>query len=1129
VSLRLPVGFAFFVLTVAGLSVAETALAVPVGHPIPAPKKPTIAEKSDEPAIAAAAFGMREGFEARLFAAEPDVANPVSFSVDEKGRVFVCETFRQGRAVNDNRGHDDAWVNADLAAQSVEDRDAFYRRLLDAKTVAEWERDDDRVRMLVDTDGDGVADESRVYADGFNGLMAGTAAGILARRGEVWLACIPSFYRLRDLDGDGRIDAGPEEREELSTGYGIRVALRGHDLHGLVLGPDGRIYFSIGDRGYRLTVDGRTLHDPGSGAVFRCNPDGSGFEIFATSLRNPQELAFDDLGNLFTVDNNSDGGDQARLVHLLPGSDSGWNMSFQYMEDRGPWHREKLWHTAHDGQPAWVIPPLAHIGSGPSGLCFYPGTGLGSHFDRRFLLCDFRGGAANSSIRSFRVVPKGASFAPVDEEETFRNVLATDAEVGPDGALWVSDWVHGWEGEGKGRIWRFVPEARSAAEQAAVDEVQQLLGGAWDRLEESRLASLLAHADRRIRLEAQWELVRRDRVAVLDSAAGDPKVPLLARVHAIQGLAQRARGMGLAVEKGATGPAFLPFLADPSWEIRMVAARELGDTGRTVDGACVTALVGLLRDDHLQVRAAAAIALGRIGRLAGGLGEPVVWALLVEADGAAAGDPHYRHAVVMGLAGCSDDAVLASLVTDPSPRVRLAAVVALRRRMSDGVATFLDDADPRVATEAARAIHDLPLEGAWSDLARRVATGPLDEAFMRRAIAAAERSGTVEDARRLVALAARSDAPQGMRSLALDVLRMWENPPSRSRVNGSWQPFESRVAGPAREALESALPDLLASNLDDTLRAGLLKAAAELGIASVGPLLAEWARDSKRSAVSRAEALLTLDAAGDATALDLSGLLLRDDAPAVRTAARRVRSARLPAAETVAELARAATAADVGERQTAIDLLGGIDDPAAVRAVTALVAGLRSKRDGTTELEINEAAARRLGQGEADRLAAERAASALEGDTTAAWRDCLDGGDPARGRALFYGKVAVSCVRCHRAEGTGGDVGPKLDGIAKDKDRRYLLEAIVAPDAKVADAFRTTVIVTDDGRTLAGIVSGEKDGVLTLKNADGGIVDVPLGTIEDRASGPSSMPADIVRKLSRRELRDLVAWLSSLE
>ena len=1121
----MPVRSPVVVLTVLlALLSGAAALAVPGGHPIPAPRKPTIAEKSDEPVTAAAAFGMREGFEARLFAAEPDVANPVAFSVDEKGRVFVCETFRQGRAVNDNRGHDDAWVNADLAAQSVEDRDAFYRRLLDEKTVAEWELDDDRVRMLVDTDSDGVADEASVYADGFNGLMAGTAAGILARRGEVWVACIPSFYRLRDLDGDSRVDGSAGERQELSTGYGIRVALRGHDLHGLVMGPDGRIYFSIGDRGYKISLDGQTYHDPGSGAVFRCHPDGSGFEIFATSLRNPQELAFDDLGNLFTVDNNSDGGDQARLVHVLPGSDSGWNMSFQYMEDRGPWHREKLWHTAHDGQPAWIIPPLAHIGSGPSGLSFYPGTGLGRHFDGRFFLCDFRGGAANSSIRTFRVGPKGASFAPIDEEETFRNVLATDAEVGPDGALWVSDWVHGWEGEGKGRLWRFVPKVRSAAEQGEVDEVQSLLGGDWEQLEASRLATLLGHVDRRVRLEAQWELVRRGDDATLEGVAANSGAPLLARVHAIQGLSQMARGSLL---RPSVVLPFAPLLGDPSWEIRMVAARELGDSGAAVDEADRSKLIGLLHDHDLHVRSAAAIALGRIGRQ-GGPDPVAARALAAEADGAAAADPHYRHAIVMGLAGMSDLVGLAALSTDPSPRVRLAAVVALRRLGSDVVAGFLDDADPRVATEAARAIHDLPLAGVWSELAKRVATGPLDEAFLRRAVAAAEASGTKADAERLVALAARSDAPVAIRALALDVLRTWSQPPVRSRVNGSWQPIDPRDAVPAREALETALPDLLASNLDDTLRAGLLKGAAELGIASVGPLLADWARDGSRSPASRAEALVTLDAAGDTAAIDLSAALLHDASPAVRSAARKVRAARLPAAETVAELARAAAAADVGERQTAIDLLGRIDNPAATTAVAALVDGLRSQRDGATELEINEAAARRLGQEVADRLAAERVATALQGDSTAAWRDCLDGGDAAKGRAIFFGKVAVSCVRCHRAEGVGGDVGPKLDGIAKEKDRQYLLEAIVAPDAKVADAFRTTVIITDDGRTVAGIVTGEKDGVLTLKTADGGMVEVPLNTIEDRASGPSSMPADLAGKLTRRELRDLVAWLSSL-
>lgn len=1108
--------------------VTATALAVPGGHPIPAPRKPTVAERSNEPATAAAAFGMPEGFEARLFAAEPDVANPVAFSVDEQGHVFVCETFRQGRAVNDNRGHDDEWVDADLAAQSIEDRDAFYRRLVDAETVAEWELDDDRVRLLVDRDGDDAADGSYVWADGFNGLMAGTAAGILARRGEVWLACIPSFYRLRDLDGDGRIDRTPEERAELSTGYGIRVALRGHDLHGLVMGPDGRIYFSIGDRGYKISHDGRTFHDPGSGAVFRCHPDGSGFEVFATSLRNPQELAFDDLGNLFTVDNNSDGGDQARLVHVLPGSDSGWNMSFQSMEDRGPWHREKLWHTAHDGQPAWIIPPLAHIGSGPSGLSFYPGTGLGRHFDQRFLLCDFRGGAATSSIRTFRVVPKGASFTPVDEEETFRNVLATDAEVGPDGSLWVSDWVHGWEGEGKGRIWRFVPGRRTAAEQDLVDEVKSLLRAEWAHVEAPRLVTLLGHVDRRIRLEAQWELARRGAVASLTAVAVDPRAPLAARVHAIQGLGQVARE-GDATEGHVASPAFTALFDDPAWEIRMVAARELGDAGLPVAPSGRKVLVDLLHDDHLQVRSAAAIALGRIGRGVGAPDEAAVRALALEADGAAAADPHYRHAVVMGLVGCGDDAGLARLAADPSPRVRLAAVVALRRRGSERLVAFLDDSDPRVAAEAARAIHDLPLPGVLADLAARVATGPLDEAFLRRAVAAAERSGTGADAAGLVALAARADAPTLIRALALDVLRTWARPPRRSRVNGSWQPIEPRDARPARDALEAALPELLASNLDDALRAGLLKAAAELGIASVGPLLADWARDGSRSPASRAEALLTLDAAGDASAVDLATALLRDGPPAVRTAARKVRAARLPPDQTVAELALASASADVAERQAAIDLLGGIEHPDAVSAVAALVERLRSSGDAATELEVNEAAARRLGGEVAGRIAAERIATAPEGDPTAAWRDCLEGGDPSRGRSIFFGKAAVSCVRCHRAEGTGGDVGPRLDGIAKDKDRRHLLEAIVAPDAKVADAFRTTVLVTDDGRTIAGIVTGEHDGVLTLKAADGGTIEVPLDAIEDRAGGPSSMPADLAGKLSRRELRDLVAWLASLE
>lgn len=1114
------------------------AWAVPTGETSPAPKPPVVAARSDEPAKASAAFGMPPGMEVKLFAAEPDVANPVAFAIDEQGRVFVCETFRQNRGVSDNRGHTAEWVDADLASQSVEDRQAYHRRLLGDK-AREWELHDDRVRLLVDTNRDGVADAATVFADGFNGLIEGTAAGILARRGDVFLTCIPSLYRLRDLDGDGRADATPAERSVLSTGYGARVAFRGHDMHGLALGPDGRLYFTIGDRGYKVeykddTGKTHTAHDPASGAVFRCEPDGSGFEVFATGLRNPQEIAFDDLGNLFTVDNNSDAGDKARLVHVMPGSDSGWNMAFQYLGDRGPWHREKIWHLANAEQPAGLVPPLAHIGAGPSGFAAYPGTGLPAHFDGRFLLADFRGGPVGSSVRSFRLRPKGASFEPYDEEETFKNVLATDVEFGPDGAVWVSDWVQGWNGEGKGRIWRFLP---SEPQPAGEVNVAALLAGDWTTVAAEQLVRLLKHADRRLRLEAQWELARRGDASPFEAVVTDQSQPLLARVHALTGLCQIARRSGGSAAQKPLA-AITAAVADPAWEIRCVAARSVGEAWAECSGtsdataasrqASRAALLERLADDNLQVRAAAAIAIGQLGSGS----EAVTSGLVAMAERDVTGDhvdPHLRHAIVMGFTGAFDAPARLALVGHSSAAVRLVDCLAMRRCRDSGIARFLGDTDPRIVLEAARAIHDLPMDALLPALAACASyqppQGKADDALLRRVISAAEKIGSPEGARLLAVVASRSDLATDRRVEAINALRAWAKPPQRNRVAGFWQ-FHSvpRDPGMARAAVEAALPDLLGSKLDEPLRFAVLQAATELGIASTGPMLVTWCHDATCSPASRAKALDSLLASHPAAAVEVAARLRDDPQPAVRMAARSVRAARLPADEVVPELEAAIGSTDVAERQAAVSLLAGIEAPTGVEAVKRLAAKLDAGGlDPTIHLEVLEATQKRLG-----REAAAASASGTSEEMVAAWSDTLEGGDIARGRELFYTKGEVTCVRCHYAEGKGGDVGPKLDGIAATKPRPYLLESIVAPNATVAEAYRTTVILTDAGQTVAGIIVSEDAERVKLKMADGGIKEVAVASIDERTSGPSSMPADLAGKLTRRELRDLIAWLASL-
>ena len=283
------------------LSAAEPEPTAPAGRgqlkPEPRSTAPEIEPASEEGQQALSRMKLPAGLKATLWAAEPMLANPVAFNFDEHGRIFVSETFRYRTSVLDIRDY--MWtLEDDLANRNQDDFLASIRRNFGEAGVEELSIESERLVLLEDTNGDGVADKSSVYADNFRSPIDGIASGVMTRRGDVWFTNIPSLWKFTGHDK-------AETRTELLKGFGVRFNFTGHDFHGLILGPDGRIYFSLGDRGASVpTKEGGVINAADTGSVFRCWPDGRGLELFATGLRNPQSLLFNEYGDLFTGDND---------------------------------------------------------------------------------------------------------------------------------------------------------------------------------------------------------------------------------------------------------------------------------------------------------------------------------------------------------------------------------------------------------------------------------------------------------------------------------------------------------------------------------------------------------------------------------------------------------------------------------------------------------------------------------------------------------------------------------------------------------------------------------------------------------------------------------------------------------
>ena len=139
------------------------------------------------------------------------------------------------------------------------------------------------------------------------------------------------------------------------------------------------------------------------------------------------------------------------------------------------------------------------------------------------------------------------------------------------------------------------------------------------------------------------------------------------------------------------------------------------------------------------------------------------------------------------------------------------------------------------------------------------------------------------------------------------------------------------------------------------------------------------------------------------------------------------------------------------------------------------------------------------------------------------------GGNSAEGKKIFLERPEASCVRCHKASGEGGEVGPELTGIGTRKDREYLLQSIIMPNAQIAPGFETVIVTLKNGTSYAGLVKSQDADSLELNSPEDGPLKLNQAEITSRAQGLSAMPEGMNQVLSRQDLRNLVEFLSSLK
>ncbi|WP_018616935.1 PVC-type heme-binding CxxCH protein [Segetibacter koreensis] len=943
------------------------------------------------------------------------------------------------------------------------------------------------IRLLEDTNGDGIFDKSKIFADSLSFPKGG-----VFYKGSLYVTASPDLLRLTDTDGDGVAD----KRDVILTGWVLNH--NGALLGGPFFGPDGWMYLTDARRGFDITTkEGKNLKGT-SARIWRCRPDGTGLESMSGGgYDNAIELSFMPSGETIgtmTYFIEPQGGMRDALMHWVEGGV--YPKPYPVIEQD---------HFKLTGDLMPVMTKTARVA--PSGLMRYRGAGFGKEYTGNLFSAEFNTGR----IMRHQITPDGATYKTVDEPfitSTVSDIHLTDVLEDADGSMLVLN-TGGWFIAGcplsrvakldvHGGIYRIKKKGSEHVEDPWGHKIQ------FKSLTPENLVAYMKdprHAVRDNAIEQLIEIGERSVVPIKNSilASNDEEIRA-AGVFALS----RINTLNAWQEVRAA-------LNDSSAIVRTAAARVLG-LGKNKEA--VNKLMEIVQKDKPSVRRQAATALGQIGD------SRAVTALLNGATDSI--DRFVDHAITYALINLKTPAPLIAALHHSSPNVRKVAVIALDQM--DGTPLQKEAVVPFLASENTQlrntGIWVASHHTDWADIVVNFLRNRLNNANLSTTDATPVRDLMITFAenkqlQNFVGGQLGNDAtPVARKALMIDVI----NHSSVKEIPGVWVQQLSKLLQSGDPELRSLVLALIESRNIKALNEQLKlivqnpNTPADFRLKALGSMLSS---DPRLSETEFRMVLNYLDA--------------KNESPVRQLAARVLGSAKLSNMQLLTLAKEEVSQTDVFLLPNLVNAFQGNSDPQVGKALIAALSSKANRLDNLSEQDLEklfgeypkdvkasaEPLMAKLRERNAGRLAQLQQVEAN-----------LKRGDVAQGRKLFFGKAI--CSTCHSVGNQGGDFAPDLTNIGEIRSRHDILEAILFPSASFAREHETSKVITKTS-TYTGIIRQQLPEALIVSIAPGQNVRVQRSEITAiEPQSVSMMPPGLDKQLSNEELSDLIAYLTSL-